>query len=136
MLNNFLRQFGGYFPSRNILQLRETLEVWHGVPQDTVYQIIPNFASNLLRLHTVKNRAAHCWNKTVAFRRCSRVCHICHIHLSSHLTCCKSIFAWNFSTCFVYMLFGIILTSYQYFVTTKRKVRSEWKIYFTKNLLP
>ena len=109
VLNNFLRQFGGcHFPSRNVLQLEETLEVWHNVPQDTVYCIIPNFASNLLRLHTVKNRAAHCWNKTVAFRRCSRVCHICHIHLSSHLTCCRSIFAWNFCICFVYMLFVII----------------------------
>ena len=60
VLNNFLRQFGGcHFPSRNVLQLEETLEVWHDVPQDTVYRIIPNFASNLLRPHTVKNRAAH-----------------------------------------------------------------------------
>ena len=136
VLNTFLRQFGGYFPSRNILQLKETLEVWPGVPQDTVYRIIPNFASNLLRLHTVKNRAAHCWNKTVTFRRCSRVCHICHIHLSSHLTCCRSIFAWNFCICFVYMLFGIIFYFYQYFVTTNRKVRSAWKICFSNISAP
>ena len=34
------------------------------------------------------------------------------------------------------MLFGIILTSYQYFVTTKRKVRSEWKIYFSNKFAP
>ena len=44
-LNNFLRQFKGCdFPVRNSLQLKETLEVWHGVPQDMVYRIIPNFA--------------------------------------------------------------------------------------------
>ena len=42
LLNNFLRQFGGHFPSRYILQLKQTLEVRHGVPQDTVYCVIPN----------------------------------------------------------------------------------------------
>ena len=61
VLNNFLRQLKGCdFPVRNSLQLKETLKVWHGVRRDTVYGIIPNFASILLRLKTVKNRAAHC----------------------------------------------------------------------------
>ena len=59
--DNFERWFGECnFPSRNILQLKETLEVWYGEPQDVVYDIIPNFALILLRLKTVKNRAAHC----------------------------------------------------------------------------
>ena len=37
VLNNFVRQFKDCdFPVRNSLQLKETLEVWHGAPQEKV----------------------------------------------------------------------------------------------------
>ena len=137
MCEQLWEQFGGCnFSSRNILQLKQTLEVWHSVPQDTVYRIIPKFASNLLRLHTVKSRAAHCWNKTVAFRRCYWI-------IVVFVT--FAIFIWHVVDQFLheispYALFtcclASFLTSYQYFVTTKRKVTSEWKICLSNIFAP
>ena len=131
LLNNFLRQFGGYFPSRNVLQLKETLKVWHGVPQDTVYCIIPNFASTLLRLHTVKSRAAHCRNYIPYIYWIPVVFVTFFVFICFHIWHVEDPYLHEISAFeLFFQLFGIIFTSYEYFVSTKSKVRNRWNFFF------
>ena len=55
-----LEKFGGCnFPSRNNLQLKVTFEVWQGVPLDTIYRIVPNFARKN-RIGSEMNCAVFC----------------------------------------------------------------------------
>ena len=94
----------------------------------------------MLRLYTVKNREAHCWNWSVTFRRCYWIpfvfvtfaifiCfHIWHVvDQFLHEISAYALFACSFAS---------FLTSYQYFITTKRKVTSKWKICFSNILAP